>query len=97
MHFFTTITDIRQYFPTARSDDLLYKIGSFDTLLQINGIFVIAQMKSHLILVKTIKDTFATSDYLTIQFGPQILKMTKNHDIGPISNIDSVKSMKLRA
>ena len=65
--------------------------------LQLNGIFVIAQMKAHLILVKTIKDTFATSDYLTIQFGAQILKMTKNRGIGPISNMDSVKKCELKS
>ena len=33
------------------------------------------------------------NEYLTIQFGPQILKMDKNPEICPISNLVSVKSI----
>ena len=54
----------------------------------------IAQMKRTFILIKSYKNTFVKKDYLTLFWGP---RGKIDPEIGPIYNLDFVKSINAKA
>ena len=52
----------------------------------------ISQMKALLILIKSHKKTFVNNKYLPLSGGHEGRKWPENHEIGPISNLESVKN-----
>ena len=58
---------------------------------------VIAQMKGLLILIKCYKKHICQKLIFDPLLGPERQKLTQNHEIGPIYNIDSAKSINAKA
>ena len=53
-------------------------------------------MKTFLILIKIDENTFVKNKYLTLFLGPEGRKVPENHEMYPISNLNSLKSIYLK-
>ena len=57
----------------------------------------IAQIQGLFILIKSYKNTIVKNEYFTLFWYPEGWKGPEYHEIGPISNLDPIKSINPKA